>query len=181
VNTGYSVFKSGEENLFPAYPSENHIDEIPQLLTFGNITPSTNLNEQAKLETIHNLVEQLIIEHDIDTVAIEDTYYSKNAKTFKTLVRISGVVILAAQKHDCAIFLYPPSTVKKEFTGNGKAKKDEMMGQVMALFGIDEIDDNASDAIAVGCTYIQNELLKEAKEEETKATKKKKTKTKAKS
>lgn len=152
VNTGYSVFEATYVALE---------DPSPQLIAFGNITPKQTLNEQAKLETIYNLVDALIREHSIECVAIEDTYYSKNAKTFKILVRISGVVILAAQKNGCEIYLYPPSTVKKTFFGNGKANKKDMIKTAIEIYKIDpdSIEDNAADAIAVGHTHIQ--LMKE--------------------
>lgn len=153
VNTGYSIFGASYEG---APGNSSH-----QLIAFGNITPNQHLNEQAKLETIYNLIEELIKEHGIDCVAIEDTYYSKNAKTFKVLVRISGVAILAAQKNGCEIYLYPPTTIKKTFSGNGKAKKKEMITTAIEIYKIDpdSIEDNAADAIAVGHTHIQ--LMKE--------------------
>lgn len=44
---------------------------------------------------------------------------------------------------------YAPKLIKKFITGNGNAKKADVVRDVKKLFGIDSIDDNEADAIAL--------------------------------
>ena len=47
---------------------------------------------------------------------------------------------------------YAPSTVKKYFTGNGRAQKDDMIFEVGRRFKQLEVaDDNEADAVAILC------------------------------
>ena len=101
VNSGYSIFRPRPEDGWDLNTIEY------DLIAFGNITPSKKLNEQAKLELIYNTIDNLIMEHNIKIVAIEDQHFRSNANTLKLLARISGVAMLAAQKHNCEIYLYP--------------------------------------------------------------------------
>lgn len=46
-------------------------------------------------------------------------------------------------------FIVPPKSLKSYITGNGNAKKEEMMGAILRRFGISFEDDNEGDAYAL--------------------------------
>lgn len=162
VNSGYAVLKSKkkEEKIKTDYKVVNMKGKEYILVTYGNITPKKNLNNQAKIEIIYNMIKKLITEYDIKIVTIEDQYFGANAKTLKLLSRICGVAILAAQQNNCELYLYASTSIKKSFTGNGRAKKIDMIETAIKMLGLKPktVDDNVADAIGTAITYIDKEV-----------------------
>ena len=65
-----------------------------------------------------------------------------------------------AEKPTC--FIVPPKSLKSYITGNGNAKKDDMMGAILRRYGIAFEDDNEGDAYALCMLLLDlgDEVLK---------------------
>lgn len=126
------------------------------LVTYGSIIPGKNANHLEKLLYIYNEIEGILGAYHIDHVAIEDQCYTNNVDTLKLLARISGVVMLCAKQHDIPVSLYPATTVKKHFTGNGQATKEDMIAKALELYNLQRclVDDNICDAIGIAYTHV---------------------------
>ena len=163
VNSGYCIMglrPSEGGDLISQYNALLGSCQI-ELISYGNIIPNKKFNHAAKLQFIYEYVKGLIERFHIEVVVIEDQHLRMNVDTLKLLSKIGGVAMLAAQQAGCQIYLYPAPTIKKTFTGSGKAKKEEMIATVSEKFNVENIDDNVADSIGVAYTYIQKELRKE--------------------
>jgi len=68
------------------------------------------------------------------------------------------VILLLAGQYNLEVFEYSPREVKKNATGNGAAKKEQVTFMVEKILKIDlsEATDDASDALAVAMCYANN-------------------------
>lgn len=141
VNTGWAAL---EDNM--------------DLIGFGNIKPPKPFSHAEKIQYTYDEINILVKKYQPKEVAIEDQFNRLNVSTLKLLCRLSSTAILAAQQQGSPSYLYPPKEVKKEFTGNGNAKKEDIINKVKALYAVDEkMDDNAADAIAIGWTHLSKQ------------------------
>ena len=60
-----------------------------------------------------------------EEVAVETSFYAKNAQTALKLGQVRGVIVLAASLLDIPVFEYTPTEVKKATCGFGRADKDQ--------------------------------------------------------
>jgi Holliday junction resolvasome RuvABC endonuclease subunit len=171
VNSGYSVMGPQPAKGVVEYGDAIHIykstvcgigdESEPALIDYGSIIPNKKMNHAQKLQYIYEEIYKILEQYpQVDKVIMEDQHFRNNASTLKLLARISGVAMLAAQQHGCEIVLYPAATVKKGFTGNGRAEKKDMIATANDRFGLELKDDNQADAIGVSYTYF-NEQRKE--------------------
>lgn len=159
VNSGYAVVDFHPTSQDGSLTTESKDTYQEDLISFGNIIPNKVFSHSAKLQFIYEYVNGILTKYDIDVVVIEDQHFRINVDTLKLLSKICGVVMLAAQQAGCGVVLYPAPTIKKSFTGNGKAVKKDMIETAISKFNITEgIDDNVADSIGVACTYINKEL-----------------------
>lgn len=69
---------------------------------------------------------EMIIEYKPDTAAIEDVFYSTNAKSALLLGQARGALIGAVIAHDVPIKEFTALQIKKAVTGYGKAEKEQV-------------------------------------------------------
>lgn len=130
--------------------------EGDKLISYGSIIPGKKMSHCEKLMFIYDAIDNLFKEFDVKEVSIEDQLFRRNISTLKLLSRIGGVAMLCSTQHGASVFLYPATTIKHSFTGNGKADKEDMILKAKTLYKIDGIDDNIADAI--GCCYTHSQL-----------------------
>jgi crossover junction endodeoxyribonuclease RuvC len=101
--------------------------------------------------------------------AVESPYHGANARSAFQLAQARGVVLAVLAGAGIEIAEYPPATVKKAVTGNGRAPKAQvrlMVGQLLGRPGFDGSDDLA-DALAValchGASHRHRALLEHAR------------------
>lgn len=100
-------------------------------------------------------MENIIINHKINILAIEKFYSYKNiiSKLDKVL-QARGVILALAGKYSLKIQEFTPTQVKKALTGSGKATKDDMIRTIYKIYQIhnDSYTDDVYDAIAISLT-----------------------------
>jgi len=99
----------------------------------------------------------IILNEDIDEVAIEDIFYAYNPKTVLKLAQFRGALSLRILQKHGNFAEYTPLQVKRAVTGNGKAKKEQVAFMVKRILGIKgEIKPlDITDAIAIALTHAQ--------------------------
>lgn len=109
-----------------------------------------------RLEKIFHEIERLIKEYSPEIVAIEEVFFSSNAKTAFAVGQARGVIFLAAQIGKVKNCSYSPLKVKKTVTGYGRAEKKEMAEKVNSLLKLKELPklDDTYDALAVALTHL---------------------------
>ncbi len=121
-----------------------------KVIDYGCIKTSMKFTTAERLEKIYNELNVLIKKHKPSTMAVEDIFFFKNAKTIIKVSQARGVILLTAAKSKIPIFEYTPLQIKQAITGYGRAEKNQVQKMVKILLNLKEIPkpDDAADALA---------------------------------
>jgi crossover junction endodeoxyribonuclease RuvC len=91
-----------------------------------------------------------------DVVAVEEVFYSVNAKSALKLGQVRGVALLAAASRAVPVAEYAPLRIKSSVVGYGLAKKEQVQFMVSRLLELDELPQpaDAADALAIAICHI---------------------------
>ncbi len=91
-----------------------------------------------------------------DVVAVEEVFYSVNAKSALKLGQVRGVALLAAARLGLAVAEYAPLRIKSSVVGYGLAQKEQVQFMVARLLGLPEPPQpaDAADALAIAICHI---------------------------
>ncbi len=106
----------------------------------------------ARLDQIYEAVASLLREQAPSLMVVEDVFsLGRYPKSGITLGRVSGVILLAGQRHGVPVMEVPVREAKKVLTGNGGADKAQLERAVRHVLKLtDPIrPDHASDALAL--------------------------------
>ena len=89
-------------------------------------------------------------------VAIEEVFFSANAKSALKLGQVRGVAMLAAATCGLPVAEYAPLKIKSSVVGYGLAKKEQVQFMVARLLGLSEVPQpaDAADALAIAICHI---------------------------
>lgn len=120
-------------------------------VSFGGIRLSPREPLPIRLSTVFDRLNGVIQQFQPDRVAIEEVFYSVNAKSALKLGQIRGVAMLAASSQKLQIGEYAPLTIKASVVGYGRAEKGQVQLMVARLLSLDEIPEptDAADALAI--------------------------------
>lgn len=112
------------------------------------------------LKNIYNEISHYIEKYEPNFVAIEGTFFYKNAKTAMILGQARGAAISACAQFNLPIVEHSPRTIKQAVTGNGSAQKVQVAKMIMHLLALDsQPQEDAADALAIAvCHYHQLNL-----------------------
>jgi crossover junction endodeoxyribonuclease RuvC len=94
--------------------------------------------------------------HQPDIIAIEEVFFSANAKSALKLGQVRGVALLAAASSGRPVAEYAPLSVKSAVVGYGLAAKEQVQFMVARLLAMDTAFDSAdaADALAIAICHI---------------------------
>jgi crossover junction endodeoxyribonuclease RuvC len=109
-----------------------------------------------RLEHVFRELTALLDEWRPDVVAIEEVFYSVNAKSALKLGQVRGVALLAAARQGLQVAEYAPLRIKSSVVGYGLAQKEQVQFMVARLLGLPEPPQpaDAADALAVAICHI---------------------------
>jgi crossover junction endodeoxyribonuclease RuvC len=109
-----------------------------------------------RLEQVHTGLMAALERWRPDTVAIEEVFYSVNAKSALKLGQVRGVALLAAARMGMPVAEYAPLKIKSSVVGYGLAKKEQVQFMVARLLGLAEVPEpaDAADALAIAICHI---------------------------
>ncbi len=124
-------------------------------LDYGCFETSSKKEVGERLEEIYREVSRVIKKHDAKMLAIEDLFFSNNAKTAFVVGQARGVILLAASQAGLPIHIYTPLQVKIAVTGYGRAEKAQMGKMVKTILNLKEIPrlDDTADALAIALCH----------------------------
>jgi crossover junction endodeoxyribonuclease RuvC len=127
------------------------------LVESGVIEPSPGALLPDKLNDIFDGLLRIIQKKEPDHFAIEQAFYSKNARSALIMGQARGVAILAAAKSRLSIAEYSPKEVKSAVVGTGSASKAQVQFMVQKLLKLKEppVPLDAADALAVALCHAQ--------------------------
>ena len=134
-------------------------------ISFGGIRLSPREPLPTRLSRVFERLSSLIQEFQPDRVAIEEVFYSVNAKSALKLGQVRGVAMLAASSQRLQIGEYAPLTIKASVVGYGRAEKEQVQMMVTRLLCLREIPEpaDAADALAIAICdlHTQATLMRE--------------------
>ena len=121
----------------------------------GVITTRPEAPMQIRLSNIHRRVCELLDQHAVTVLAMEDVYFGRNSNSAFAVGQARGVVMLAAGQRRLPCVSYTPQQVKYAVCGSGRAEKDQVGRMVQALLALDTQPhpDHAADALAIGICH----------------------------
>jgi crossover junction endodeoxyribonuclease RuvC len=121
----------------------------------GVITTRPEAPMQIRLAHIHRRVGELLDEHSVTVLAMEDIYFGRNASSAFAVGQARGVVMLAAGQRRLPCVSYTPQQVKYAVCGSGRAEKDQVGRMVQMLLALENLPrpDHAADALAIAICH----------------------------
>jgi crossover junction endodeoxyribonuclease RuvC len=125
------------------------------LIDYGVILTDPKLSPESRLELLYDQLGDIIDEYDPEEVAVEELFFSNNAKTAIAVGQARGVILLAAKKAGSLISEYTPNEVKSAICGHGGADKKQVQKMVQIVLKLEEIPqpDDAADALAIAICH----------------------------
>ena len=124
----------------------------------------------AKQKTLAERLRQVFDElgaqmrhHQPDVVAVEEVFYSVNAKSALKLGQVRGVALLAAGVADLPIAEYAPLSIKSAVLGYGLAAKEQVQFMLARLLDLDKPPEpaDAADALAIAICHLHTAETRE--------------------
>ena len=156
--TGFGVVESSDAAREPALTA----------LAVGAIRLAKARPLPERLDQVHRELTAHMERWRPETVAIEEVFYSVNAKSALKLGQVRGVALLAAAQLGIPVAEYAPLKIKSSVVGYGLAEKEQVQFMVARLLRLSEPPQpaDAADALAVAICHIhtaQTLALQEAK------------------
>ena len=129
-----------------------------RMVNYGVVKASPRERFPARLLKIHTGVAGLIEKFRPDVCAVEESFFSVNAKTALKLGHVRGVILLAAESEDVEIAEYAPRLIKQTVVGYGAAEKHQVQEMVRVLLKLRKLPAplDASDALAVAICHLHH-------------------------
>src|SRR5271156_4507381 len=108
-----------------------------------------------RLAYIYAELSSLLELHRPEVVAVEEVFYSVNAKSALKLGHVRGVALLAAAIRGLPVAEYSPLTIKSAVVGYGMAQKAQVQFMVARLLRLDCAPQpaDAADALAIAICH----------------------------
>ncbi len=128
------------------------------LVAYGVVITPAQQSLPQRLQTIYSELTVIIRQWQPETSAIEELFFSNNAKTALTVGHGRGVAMLALANANLSIAEYKPMEVKQAITGHGGADKAQIQQMVKLLLELEDIPrpDDAADALAVAICHLHS-------------------------
>ncbi len=146
--TGYGVVETDDSARNPRL----------QYLCAGAVKLSKRDHTPVRLAQVYTELTALIQLWQPQVVAIEEVFFSANAKSALKLGQVRGVALLAAANCGLPIAEYAPLAIKSAVVGYGLAAKEQVQFMVARLLELDAAPQpaDAADALALAICHIHH-------------------------
>ncbi len=131
---------------------------LPRIIckTCGAIRLVKSMSTSERLAEVHRILSAELDRWQPEVVAIEEVFYSVNAKSALKLGQVRGVALLAAAQRRLPVAEYAPLSIKSSVVGYGLAKKEQVQFMVARLLNLPELPQpaDAADALAVAICHL---------------------------
>ena len=133
-----------------------------KMVAGGVITTAAGTPLPKRLQIIYRELTEIVNQWQPELAAIEELFFSKNAKTALAVGHGRGAAMLALANANLPITEYKPLEVKQAVTGHGGADKKQIQQMVKLLLSLDDVPrpDDAADALAVAICHLHSARLR---------------------
>lgn len=144
--TGWGVVEIDDAALRP--------ELIP--IAAGAIRLDKKQKTAQRLLQVHTELIELIAAYEPTVVAIEEVFFSANAKSALKLGQVRGVALLSAAASNLPVAEYAPLSIKSAVVGYGLAAKEQVQFMVARLLDLEKAPEpaDAADALAIAICHI---------------------------
>ncbi len=145
--------------LVTGYGVVSEVKGIKTCHTWGAIKTGAGDPMPKRLKTIADRLREVIKKNNPQILALEESFFAKDAKAALKLGQARGAIMLVAEETGLIFAEYSPLKIKQTLTGFGRAEKQQvqaMVRNVLSLKGNPEPLD-ASDALAVAITHLNHQ------------------------
>lgn len=141
ATTGYGLVEGDGQSL--------------RAVAYGILRTSAHKPLAKRLLQLHEALEELLVRYHPDVIALEELFFSTNARSAIAVGEARGVLLLAAAEAGVKVAEYTPLQVKQAITGYGRADKAQMQQMVRLLLDLAEppSPDDAADALAISICH----------------------------
>src|SRR2546421_3498877 len=127
-----------------------------QFVTAGAIRLYKEQSLPVRLTQVFEELQKIILTHSPNIVAIEEVFYSVNAKSALKLGQVRGVAMLAASYSGLEVAEYAPLQIKSAVVGYGRADKVQVQSMVVRLLKLSTTPEpfDVSDALAIAICHL---------------------------
>jgi len=132
-----------------------------EAVAYGVLRTPAHTPIAERLVLLHDELTTLLDHYRPNVVAMEELFFSTNARTAMTVGEARGVLLLTAAQAGLTICEYTPLQVKQAVTGYGQADKRQVQTMVRLLLDLPELPrpDDAADALAVSICHHHSARL----------------------
>ncbi|MBO8159933.1 crossover junction endodeoxyribonuclease RuvC [Thermosyntropha sp.] len=132
------------------------------LVSYGTITTPSDMEMALRLYRINKELSHIIDYFKPESVAVEQIFYHRNAKTAISVAQARGVVLCTVAASGLTVAEYTPLEVKQAVVGYGNAEKKQVQIMVKNILNLDHIPkpDDAADALAVAICHVHSARCK---------------------
>ena len=140
-----------------------------EMKAMGAIRLAKTKTTAERLEQVFRALSAELERWKPDSVAIEEVFYSVNAKSALKLGQVRGVALLAAATQGLPVAEYAPLKIKSSVVGYGLAKKEQVQFMVARLLELAEVPQpaDAADALAIAICHIHTAQTLKVRAKET--------------
>lgn len=123
---------------------------------FGAIRMTKQMNLPERLKQVSVELNKALEVWQPDVVAVEEVFYSVNAKSALKLGQVRGVALLSVAQMGLPLAEYAPLKIKSSVVGYGLASKEQVQFMVARLLELAEPPSppDAADALAIAICHI---------------------------
>lgn len=126
---------------------------------WGAIRTPQGASLPKRLKRIADELREVIARHSPTELALEESFFAKDAQSALKLGHARGVIMLVAEEAGLPVFEYSPLKIKQTVTGYGRAEKEQVRVMVRSMLSLKENPTplDASDALAVAITHLNHQ------------------------
>jgi crossover junction endodeoxyribonuclease RuvC len=115
-----------------------------------------------RLLTIHQRLSDLVRLYQPEDAAVEELFFSRNAKTALAVGHARGVALMTLAQAGVSVYEYKPLEVKQALVGYGGAAKRQMQEMVRLTLRLEKIPkpDDVADALAIAICHAYTAPMK---------------------
>lgn len=124
-------------------------------VSYGVLRTPANTPLADRLVMLHRALRELLDRYRPDAAAVEELFFSTNARTAMVVGEARGVLLLTLAQAGVRMAEYTPLQVKQAITGYGQADKNQVQQMVRLLLNLADLPqpDDAADALAVSICH----------------------------